>query len=81
MQTERRKCFEDEAQGTTINNAHILHCADEIQGYEADNANIELLRLRNFTIGQKVSDQDILSAGGLDRVMELIKVMHPFVSS
>lgn len=36
--------------------------------------------MRNFTIGQKVSDEEVLSPSGLDRIIELIRVMHPFVS-
>lgn len=49
------------------------------QGYDADHPNIELLRLRNFTIGHNISDDVIVSAKGLDRVLALIAIMHPFV--
>lgn len=51
-----------------------------VQGYDADHPYIDLLRLRNFTIGQKISDEDILGPRGLDRIIELVKAMHLFVS-
>ncbi|KAK5090851.1 hypothetical protein LTR05_001028 [Lithohypha guttulata] len=50
------------------------------KGYDVDHPNIELLRLKNFTVGQNVSDDDILSSGGLGRILELIRVMQPFVA-
>jgi hypothetical protein len=40
----------------------------------------ELLRLRNFTLGKKLSDEDIIGSGGLDRITDLISCMVPFVS-
>lgn len=51
-----------------------------LQGYEADNANIGLLRLRNYTIGKKLKDEEVLGNGGLGRIAELIGVLEPFVS-
>ena len=50
------------------------------KGYEKDNPNIELLKLRNFTIGKKLKDQEVLGAGGLGRIVELIGILTPFVS-
>lgn len=50
------------------------------KGFGLDHPNIELLRLRNFTMGSKVSDKDILSPQGLDRVLELVRAAHPFVA-
>ena len=55
-------------------------CPCLIQGYEADNPNIALLRLRNYTIGKKLKDEEVLGAGALNRVSELIGVLTPFVS-
>src|SRR5947209_5087184 len=52
-----------------------------MQGYDADNPNIELLRLRNFTVGKKISDEEVLSPNGLDTIVDLICAMIPFVSS
>ena len=51
-----------------------------LKGYEADNPNIDLLRLRNYTIGKKLKDDEVLGSGGLDRIAELIGILTPFVS-
>jgi len=51
-----------------------------IQGYDADNPNIELLRLRNFTIGKALSDEEVINPNGLDTIVDLIAAMVPFVS-
>lgn len=51
-----------------------------MQGYDADNPNIELLRLRNFTIGKRINDEEVTSGNGLDIIVDLIGTMTPFVS-
>lgn len=51
-----------------------------LQGYEADNANILLLRLRSFTIGRPISDKEMLAPDAQDRIAALVGVMEPFVS-
>jgi uncharacterized protein (DUF2461 family) len=51
------------------------------QGYEHDNENIELLRLRSFTIGKPVSDTDLLSPDAQEKIATLIGIMEPFVSN
>ncbi len=45
-----------------------------------ENANIELLRLRNYTIGKKLKDDEVLGSGGLKRIADLIGILTPFVS-
>ncbi|KAJ5557226.1 hypothetical protein N7494_001141 [Penicillium frequentans] len=50
------------------------------KGYEADNKNIELLRLRSFTIGRPITDTEIMAADAQDRIVALIGVMEPFVT-
>ena len=50
------------------------------KGYEADNPNIKLLRLRNFTIGKKLKDEEIVGKGGVDRIVGFLQVLVPFVS-
>ncbi|KAL9136345.1 MAG: hypothetical protein Q9175_002444 [Cornicularia normoerica] len=50
------------------------------KGYEKDNPNIDLLKLRNFTIGKKLKDEEVLGPGGLGRIVELIGILTPFVS-
>ena len=53
---------------------------DESQGYGADHANIDLLRLRNYTIGTKLTDDQVLGVEGLHRIADLLSCMKPFVS-
>lgn len=50
------------------------------QGYDAEHKDINLLRLRNFTIGRKLTDQEVVGKQGLGRIAELISAMVPFVS-
>lgn len=50
------------------------------QGYAADHKDIELLRLRNFTLGTKLRDDEVVGAKGLERIAGLIETMVPFVS-
>ncbi|KAK0507353.1 hypothetical protein JMJ35_010391 [Cladonia borealis] len=50
------------------------------KGYEADNPNIDLLRLRNYTIGHKLKDDEVLGPGGLGRIAQLIGILTPFVT-
>ncbi|KAJ5203681.1 Conserved hypothetical protein CHP02453 [Penicillium cinerascens] len=50
------------------------------KGYEADNANILLLRLRSFTIGRPISDKEMLAPDAQDRIAALVGVMEPFVT-
>jgi hypothetical protein len=50
------------------------------QGYEADNPNIELLRLRNFTLGKGIEDEIVTGKQGLETILELIGALVPFVS-
>lgn len=50
------------------------------KGYEKDNPNIDLLKLRNYTIGKKLKDEEVLGPGGLGRIVELIGILTPFVS-
>lgn len=50
------------------------------QGYEADNPNIELLRLRNFTLGKRIADETVTGEQGLRAILDIIGVMVPFVS-
>ena len=51
------------------------------QGYDADHVDIDLLRLRNYTIGRKLTEQEVIGADILDRISDLLSMMKPFVSS
>ena len=50
------------------------------QGYDHDHKDIDLLRLRNFTIGRTVADEVIVGTSGLERVAELVMAMVPFIT-
>jgi len=50
------------------------------KGYEADNPSIELLRLRNFTLGTSIPDEKVVSEQGLQTILDLIGVLVPFVT-
>ncbi|KAF2199360.1 hypothetical protein GQ43DRAFT_442534 [Delitschia confertaspora ATCC 74209] len=50
------------------------------KGYESDHKDIELLRLRSFTIGKTLSDDEVVGAKGLERVAQLMKCMVPFIT-
>ena len=47
--------------------------------YDADHQDIALLRLRNFTIGRKLKDDEVVAKGGMERVVELMGCLVPFV--
>ena len=49
------------------------------KGYEADNPNIELLRLRNYTMGRKLKDEEVVGPKGIRRITELVGILAPFV--
>nr|POE59357.1 hypothetical protein CFP56_24626 [Quercus suber] len=49
-------------------------------GYAADHPEIELLKLRNYTLGTKIHNEQILGAGGMDFVLKLMTCMKPFVT-
>ncbi|OOF93461.1 hypothetical protein ASPCADRAFT_173248 [Aspergillus carbonarius ITEM 5010] len=50
------------------------------KGYDLDNENIQLLRLRSFTIGRPLSDEELLSPNAPERIAALIGIMEPFVT-
>lgn len=45
-----------------------------------DNENIQLLRLRSFTLGTPLPDSELLGPNVQERVAALIGIMEPFVS-
>jgi Conserved hypothetical protein (DUF2461) len=50
------------------------------QGFGADHKDIDLLRLRNFTLGKKIADADVLSKDGIDKIANIIGALVPWVS-
>lgn len=45
-----------------------------------DHRDIELLKLRNFTISKKVDDKVFTEDDAQEQICEIIAAMHPFVS-
>ncbi|GBF62602.1 hypothetical protein TMEN_5154 [Trichophyton mentagrophytes] len=50
------------------------------KGYDADNENIELLRLRSFTLSKKLADQDLRGPEAMGRVAHIVGIMVQFVT-
>ncbi|KAH6351607.1 hypothetical protein HBI37_037130 [Parastagonospora nodorum] len=50
------------------------------KGYDQDHKDIDLLRLRNFTLSKKLSDTDVTGPGGLKRIAELVACLLPFIT-
>ncbi|CAI7639324.1 unnamed protein product [Penicillium palitans] len=50
------------------------------KGYEADNTNIKLLRLRSFTIGKPIPDGELTGEDAQEKIATLVGVMEPFVT-
>ncbi|KAF2277632.1 uncharacterized protein EI97DRAFT_396570 [Westerdykella ornata] len=50
------------------------------KGYDKEHADIELLRLKNFTLGTKLSDDEVVGSRGLERIAGLIASMVPFIT-
>ncbi|TID19354.1 hypothetical protein E6O75_ATG06692 [Venturia nashicola] len=50
------------------------------KGFDADHKEIDLLRLKNFTLTRKLGDRDVLGHQGLARISELIATLVPFIT-
>jgi len=48
--------------------------------YPGDHKDIQLLRLRNFTIGRKLKDEEVVGDGGIDRIAKVIAALVPLVT-
>ncbi|KAI9788846.1 MAG: hypothetical protein M1816_006510 [Peltula sp. TS41687] len=48
--------------------------------FPGDHPDIELLRLRNYTIGKKLIDDEVLGSKGLERIAGLLGCLTPFVT-
>ena len=54
---------------------------ESAQDFPIDHKDIDLLRLRSFTLGKKLSDKEVVGPKGMDRIAELISCIEPFVSA
>ncbi|KAE8441437.1 hypothetical protein EG329_004963 [Mollisiaceae sp. DMI_Dod_QoI] len=50
------------------------------QGYDADHKDVNLLKLRNFVVSRKISDEEILSENGLEIVADIVEAIEPFIT-
>ncbi len=50
------------------------------QGFSPDHRDIHLLKLRNYTIGRQIPDEELHSDDAQEKIMEVIRAMVPFVS-
>ncbi|KAI3543852.1 hypothetical protein CABS01_12653 [Colletotrichum abscissum] len=50
------------------------------KGYLVDHRDIELLKLRNFTISKKVDDKVFTEDDAQEQICEIIAAMHPFIT-
>ncbi|KAL8865179.1 MAG: hypothetical protein Q9198_009441 [Flavoplaca austrocitrina] len=50
------------------------------KGYDAENPNISLLRLRNYTIGRKLSDEEVVGPKAPERIAVLMATLKPFIT-
>ena len=48
--------------------------------YDANHQDIELLRLKNFTIGRKIADDEVVSPETINRFSKLFSTLVPFIS-
>lgn len=51
------------------------------QGFGADHRDIELLKLRNFTVGKKVPDNLFIAEDAQQQIADLVTAMVGFVSN
>jgi uncharacterized protein (TIGR02453 family) len=54
--------------------------ADSRQGFIADHRDIELLKLRNYTVSTKIDDKTFTSRDGPGKIVETVDAMVGFVS-
>ncbi|KAJ6027861.1 hypothetical protein N7460_012678 [Penicillium canescens] len=50
------------------------------KGYDVNNANIKLLRLRSFTMGKPMADEDLAGSDAQEKIAALVAIMEPFVT-
>ncbi|KAL1888749.1 hypothetical protein Sste5346_009375 [Sporothrix stenoceras] len=49
-------------------------------GFSADHRDIELLKLRNYTMHKKIPDSVFTDADGQDQLVEMLRALEPFIS-
>lgn len=49
------------------------------QGYEADNPAMEYLKMKSFTVGSAITDEEVMSNAFVGKCMSICKGMKPFI--
>lgn len=52
----------------------------EFQNYPKDHKDIELLRLRSYTLGKRLTDEEVTGDDAVQRIASIFEKMEPFVS-
>ncbi|KAF3942394.1 hypothetical protein ABW19_dt0208136 [Dactylella cylindrospora] len=50
------------------------------KGYDKTHPDINLLRLKSYTVGKRISDEEILQPNAMDYIVEIIRAMEPFIT-
>ncbi|KAI0434209.1 hypothetical protein F5Y09DRAFT_337891 [Xylaria sp. FL1042] len=50
------------------------------KGFNPDHRDIHLLKLRNYTIGRQIPDEELYGDNAQEKIMEVIRAMVPFVT-
>lgn len=50
------------------------------QGFDANHRDIDLLKLRSFTVGKKIPDSVFTAKDGQEQLVEIMRAMVEFVS-
>ncbi|KAJ6262109.1 hypothetical protein Dda_2914 [Drechslerella dactyloides] len=50
------------------------------KGYDKEHPDIELLRLKSYTVGKRITDAEILLPNAMEQLVEIIRTLEPFVS-
>ncbi|KAI1502124.1 hypothetical protein F5X99DRAFT_168342 [Biscogniauxia marginata] len=80
---------DDDDDGGKVESAALLAFAGANQegalktkpkGFHPEHRDIELLKLRNFTIGKKIRDEDLMGEDAQEKIMSIFRPMVPFIT-
>lgn len=57
----------------------VLTLLDVCQGFPKDHPEISLLRLRSFTVGRHLTDDEVSNSGFLHQAVDLLSKIEPLV--
>ncbi|KAF3905185.1 hypothetical protein AA313_de0207140 [Arthrobotrys entomopaga] len=50
------------------------------KGYDKAHPDIDLLRLKSYTVGKRITDEEILLPNSLNFLVDIVRVMEPFIT-